>query len=262
MTFNFMNFKQIILYTILGLFFGELVLHPLFVIVGHTMLESHLGHDHSLLELIYSDYLYSFSSEALPWSIAFGIIGALLVNHIGHIMHIYYKVRDLSNRDGLTGIPNRRYFAETLERLWKQAARLSKPVSIIMCDIDHFKAYNDTYGHLKGDECLKLVAENLSKALKRPLDIVSRYGGEEFIVVLPDTSIKGATHIAEILRKKIESLKIMHKTSSVTDVVTISLGVASTIPSHKSSYEELILAADNALYEAKENGRNRVVTAP
>lgn len=261
MTFNSMTFKQIILYTILGLFFGELVLHPLFVIVGHTMLEAHLGHDHSLLELIYSDYLYSFSSEALPWSIAFGIIGALLVNHIGHIMHIYYKVRDLSNRDGLTGIPNRRYFDDTLERIWKQAIRLSKPVSIIMCDIDDFKAYNDTYGHQKGDECLKLVAQKLSKTLKRPLDMVSRYGGEEFIVLLPDTSLKGATHIAESLREQIESLKIMHETSTATDVVTISLGVASTIPTHKSSYEVLILAADNALYKAKESGRNRVVAS-
>lgn len=253
-----MTFKQIIIYTIIGLLFGELILHPLFVIVGHTMLESHIGHDHTLSELIYSDLLHSFSLESLPWSIGFAIIGALIVNHIAYIMNMYYKVRDLSNKDSLTCLPNRRYFEEGLDRIWKQGIRLSKPVSIIMCDIDNFKAYNDTYGHQKGDECLKLIAHTLNVTLKRPLDLVARYGGEEFIVVLPDTTLNGATHIAERMRERIESLKIMHEASKTTDVVTISLGVASMIPTQNSSHEALISEADKALYQAKESGRNRV----
>ena len=256
-----MKIKSIILYTILGLLFGEFILHPLFVIIGHTMLESHIGHDHTLTELIYSDYIYSFSLEAAPWSIVFGIVGALIVNHIAYIMNMYYKVRDLSNRDSLTGISNRRHFEEGLDRIWKQAIRLSKPVSIIMCDIDNFKAYNDTYGHQKGDECLKLVADTLHETLKRPLDMIARYGGEEFIIVLPDTALEGAVYIAEQLRENIESLKIIHEASKAADVVTISLGVASALPAHHSSYEPLISVADKALYEAKESGRNRVTSA-
>ena len=255
-----MKLKSIILYTILGLLFGEFILHPLFVIVGHTMLESHIGHEHTLSELIYSDYLHSFSLDEASWSIAFAIVGALIVNHIAYIMNMYYKVRDLSNRDSLTGISNRRHFEESLDRIWKQAIRLSKPVSIIMCDIDNFKPYNDTYGHQKGDECLKLVADTLNETLKRPLDMIARYGGEEFIIVLPDTALEGVTYIAEQLRENIESLKIMHESSKAADVVTISLGVASSIPAHNSSYEALISAADKALYQAKESGRNRVIT--
>lgn len=256
-----MSFKNIAVYTIIGVLFGEFILHPLFMIVGHSMFESHFGHSHTLPELILSDYLNTFSLETVWWSIAFSIIGALMVIHIGYIMNMYYKLRDRSNLDGLTHITNRRHFEEELDRMWKQAIRLSKPVSIIMSDIDNFKAYNDTYGHQKGDECLKLVAHTLNISLKRPLDMVARYGGEEFIIVLPDTTLNGATHIAERMRERIESLKIMHKSSKTSDVVTISLGVASVIPTQNSSHEALIAEADKALYKAKENGRNRVTVS-
>ena len=256
-----MKFKWITLYTIIGILFGELILHPLFIIVGHTMLETHIGHDHTISELIYSDILNSFTLESLPWSIGFAIVGVLIVNHIAYILNMYYKVRELSHKDSLTSLSNRRHFEEGLDRMWKQSIRLSRPVSIIMSDIDNFKAYNDTYGHQKGDECLKLVAQTLNATLKRPLDMIARYGGEEFIVALPDTTLDGATHIAERMREKIESLKIIHEASKTADVVTISLGVASVMPTQNINYDLLISSADKALYKAKESGRNRVVTA-
>lgn len=256
-----MTFKQIVIYTIIGIFVGELILHPLFVTVGHAMLETDLAHDHTLSQQIISDIKNSFSLDALRWSIAFAIIGALIVNNIGYIMNMYCKVRDLSNIDGLTCISNRRHFEEVFDRTWKQAIRLSKPVSIIMCDIDNFKAYNDTYGHQEGDECLKMLARTLNETLQRPLDMIARYGGEEFIVVLPDTTLDGANHIAERMRERIESLKIIHEASKTADVVTISLGVSSVIPTQDSNHEALISAADRALYKAKESGRNRVIVA-
>lgn len=256
-----MKFKLFALYTIIGILFGELILHPLFVIVGYAMLDSQIGHHYTLSELINLHLSHYFSLESLAWSIGFAIVGILIINHIGYILNMYYKVRELSYKDSLTSLSNRRHFEERLDRLWKQSIRLSKPVSIIMADIDNFKAYNDTYGHQKGDECLRLVAHTLNATLKRPLDMIARYGGEEFIVALPDTTLNGATHIAECMREKIESLKIMHEASKTNDVVTISLGVASVMPAQNSNYTSLILAADKALYNAKESGRNRVITA-
>ncbi len=256
-----MKVRMVVVYTILGALFGELILHPLFIIVGHIMLESNIGHDHTLSELIVSDLWDSFSLETLPWSMAFAIIGALLVNHIGYMMNMYYKVRDLSNLDGLTGIANRRYFQEEFDRIWKQSMRVSKPISLIMCDIDDFKIYNDTYGHQKGDTCLQLVARTLNETLKRPLDMVARYGGEEFVIMLPDTTLKGASLIAEDIRAKVESLKIIHDKSKVAKVVTLSFGVATITPNHNSNYDILISEADKALYKAKKEGKNRVEVA-
>jgi len=256
-----MKFKMIVLYTIIGILFGELILHPLFMIVGHAMLELHIGHEHTLPEMIISDFLNSFSLEMLPWSIAFMIVGALLVNNIGYIITMYCKVRDISKRDGLTGIANRHHYQEEIDRIWKQGIRASKPISLIMCDIDDFKAYNDTYGHQKGDKCLQLVARTLNETLKRPLDMLARYGGEEFVVILPDTTLDGASHIAELMRDRIESLKIIHDRSEVAKVVTISLGVATITPNQNSSSDKLVLAADKALYRAKQEGKNRVEVA-
>jgi len=168
------------------------------------------------------------------------------------------KLQRLTSLDGLTGIANRRYFDEHFEREWKRAIRCRKPLSLIMCDIDFFKFYNDTYGHMNGDECLKKVANALNETIKRPGDLVSRYGGEEFAVVLPETDEKGALAVAEILRIDVESLKIEHINSSSSKYVTISLGVATAIPNMDSSLIELIIAADKALYQAKKEGRNRV----
>ncbi|MDP4126831.1 MAG: diguanylate cyclase [Bacillota bacterium] len=165
----------------------------------------------------------------------------------------------LSSVDGLTLIANRRQFDQFLTQTWSLAARNADPIALIMCDIDFFKAYNDHYGHLEGDECLKKVAAALKKSVKRAGDLVARYGGEEFAVVLPKTDSVGAANVAETLRDCVESLEIPHLYSSVTPKITISLGVAIKYATPDVLPETLIQAADKALYQAKENGRNRVV---
>ena len=256
-----MKFKMIVLCSVLGGLLGYFILHPLVMIIGHLMLESNSIHKQSVFDMIVTQFFHSFSLKMLPWSLAFVIGGALLVNLIGYIMQMQSKLRNFSYIDGLTGIANRRHFQEKLDQLWRHEARASEPLSLIMCDIDNFKAYNDTYGHQKGDECLQLVAHTLSETLKRPLDIVARYGGEEFVVILPDTTLNGASSIAEDMRERVESLGIIHDKSKIAKVVTISLGVATITPSQNSHYDALILAADQALYRAKEEGRNRVKVA-
>ncbi|MGE5386561.1 MAG: diguanylate cyclase domain-containing protein [Betaproteobacteria bacterium] len=163
----------------------------------------------------------------------------------------------LSSSDGLTGIPNRRYFDETLNREWRRSRRNSSALALIMCDVDHFKRFNDLYGHQTGDECLRRVARVLTQASDRGGDIPARYGGEEFSVILPDTSIDGAGIVAEKAREAVIALDIPHAQSPY-GVVTISLGVASLIPDETGAPETLILAADQALYQAKHEGRNRV----
>lgn len=144
---------------------------------------------------------------------------------------------------------------------WSLAARNAEPIALIMCDIDFFKAYNDHYGHLQGDECLKKVAAVLKKSIKRPSNLVARYGGEEFAVVLPNTDATGAANVAETLRDNVEGLEIPHLSSSVAPKVTISLGVAVGHATFGVLPETLIESADNALYQAKSNGRNRFVLA-
>ena len=170
-------------------------------------------------------------------------------------------LQQLSTLDGLTEIPNRRHFDEVLEQEWKRAVREQVPISLIMCDLDFFKAFNDTYGHQMGDYCLKRVAKALSEALKRPGDLVARYGGEEFAVILPGTDGKGAERVAQSLRAVIEGMGLPHDSSTVKKIVTISLGVAVTHPTQGSDQADLINASDQALYQAKRQGRNRVVTA-
>lgn len=164
--------------------------------------------------------------------------------------------------DGLTGIANRRYFDEVMEEEWLRAIRDKAPLSIIMIDIDYFKAFNDTYGHQAGDEALKTVAMALKDTLKRPADMIARYGGEEFVAVLPETEIKGAVAIAEAMRLNIDALNIPHVNSHPQDHMTISLGVASIVPERNTSYPVLIAAADKALYMAKGKGRNQAFPSP
>ena len=136
--------------------------------------------------------------------------------------------------------------------------RSKNPLSLTVADIDVFKDYNDTYGHVKGDNCLKEVAIALNKILKRPADMIARYGGEEFVIVLPDTEAKGAGMVAKAQLSEVESLGIAHSNSQVSNTVTVSLGVATFIPDKKSSPIKLVSAADQALYQAKDNGRNRL----
>lgn len=170
-------------------------------------------------------------------------------------------LEQLTMEDSLTSLGNRRCFDITLLAEWQRGLRFSQPLSVVMIDIDHFKPYNDTYGHQEGDICLKRVASALKSTLKRQCDIVSRYGGEEFIAVLPDTTIEGATHVAERMLQAVDLLGISHSSSLTVDHVTVSLGVATVIPTTGSIPEHLVKAVDNALYEAKESGRNRLVVS-
>ncbi len=163
-----------------------------------------------------------------------------------------------SQQDGLTSLANRRYFDQTIRKLWDKAFRLETPLSMIVLDIDAFKRYNDTYGHSKGDECLVLVAKTLSNNFPSTLGFVARYGGEEFVISLPDVSLKRATSLAEKIRKDIMALAVPHATSLTHEVVTASFGVASLVPEENETYERLLQLADRALYRAKQNGRNRV----
>lgn len=168
---------------------------------------------------------------------------------------------ELSSRiDGLTGVKNRRYFDERFGQEWQRSQRANEPLSICMVDIDHFKRVNDQYGHLAGDDVLKTVAINLAATLKRPADCVTRFGGEEFAIIMPGTTLEGAQHVAEQLRQKIEGLVINYHDLQIS--VTISLGISTCQPSANLVREELIELADMALYKAKKQGRNQVVAIP
>jgi len=164
--------------------------------------------------------------------------------------------------DGLTLLANRKQFDETLTREFSRAKRSKKPLSLIMLDLDLFKKFNDRYGHLAGDECLRMVAAALQTALRRVPDLVARYGGEEFVVILPDTTMAGAAVVAERLRKAVEALAIPHAGSELMEHVTASLGVATSDPMKMDKPERIVQLADEALYSAKSEGRNRVATAP
>ncbi|HYH37076.1 MAG TPA: PleD family two-component system response regulator [Azospirillum sp.] len=166
-------------------------------------------------------------------------------------------LRQLSFLDGLTGIPNRRRFDEVLALEWRRCSRSRLPLSVIMLDVDHFKAFNDRYGHQSGDDCLRAVSRLLSEHVMRPGDLVARFGGEEFVCLLPETDADGAARVAERLRAAVEAEAIPHAASPVAGHVTISLGCAGTVPPADRPPEELLDVADRALYEAKRGGRNR-----
>lgn len=177
--------------------------------------------------------------------------------------HIALKLKsdwleELSMYDGLTHIPNRRYFDEVYEKKYKETMRDKKTLAVLMLDVDYFKLYNDHYGHGKGDECLIKIAGALRMTLKRPSDMVARYGGEEFVLLLQDIDIEGATKVAESLVEAVGELGILHEYSSVCDHVTVSVGLGFKEKESSVSKEELIKCADDALYLAKERGRNRI----
>ena len=171
------------------------------------------------------------------------------------------QLRDLSIRDGLTGIYNRRHFDEVFLSEWKRSIRTQKPLSLLLIDVDCFKELNDRYGHQEGDECLKKIAEQLLKILRRSSDTLARYGGEEFAAILPETCKENAQLIADAMRKSVEELKIANKDSKVAEIVTVSVGVCSEEAILSRSTEELLHAADAALYHAKNQGRNCVYIA-
>lgn len=164
----------------------------------------------------------------------------------------------LSLTDGLTGVPNRRRFDEYLESEWRRARRNGTPISLIILDIDLFKAYNDGYGHPAGDECLRQVAKTLVGCVRRPADLVARYGGEEFACLLPDTDLDGAAAVAEQIRKNMDEAPIPHAHSAVSDHITLSMGIASESPAGEETAAGLVRRADDCMYEAKRGGRNQI----
>jgi diguanylate cyclase (GGDEF)-like protein len=170
------------------------------------------------------------------------------------------KLHELSILDCLTGIANRRYFEEVFEKEWRRCLREQEPISVIMADIDCFKAFNDNFGHQAGDDCLKKVAGEANKQCRRPGDLLARYGGEEFVILLPFTDNNGALHVAHNLRRCVENLAIPHGHSPVSNYVTVSAGLATEIPVPEKERQNLLERADKALYQAKKTGRNRVVT--
>lgn len=174
------------------------------------------------------------------------------------ITSLITKLNELSITDKLTGLFNRRYFDMGIDREFAFSSRFKTPISLLMVDIDHFKNYNDNYGHHAGDICLRDVANNLEKNIQRKTDFVARYGGEEFAIILTDTRQKEALRLARKIINSVRQMKIKHEHSDAAPFVTISIGVASIYATAQSRPQDLIIAADNALYKAKNNGRNRV----
>ncbi len=173
------------------------------------------------------------------------------------LLAVNQELQRLANLDGLTGVANRRRFDEYLLQQWNCLARERRDLSLILCDIDYFKGYNDYYGHQAGDTCLIEVAKAIKNTLKRPADLITRYGGEEFAVVLPNTHPDGAHQVAELIRENVKCLKIAHEGSQISQYITLSLGVSSQIPIAGMSMERLIADADKALYISKKEGRDQ-----
>jgi diguanylate cyclase (GGDEF)-like protein len=178
-------------------------------------------------------------------------------NHI-ELQRARNSLKQLSVTDSLTDLSNRRHFDEVLHREFNRSSRLHHPLSLIMLDVDFFKKFNDGYGHVMGDECLKQVAYTIRGTLHRPADFAARYGGEEFACILPDTDVTGAVAIAEQIRANIEDLNIPHRNSLIADHVTASVGVFTVTHYANISVNEVVSKADQQLYLAKENGRNQI----
>lgn len=166
------------------------------------------------------------------------------------------ELQRIARLDGLTQVANRRCFDESLEFEWRRLCREHQPLSLILCDIDEFKRYNDHYGHQAGDACLKQVAQAINRHARRAADLVARYGGEEFAVILPNTALEGAIHMAGLIQSEITALNLAHAASRIKPYITLSMGIASVFPSVEGNREELVASADRALYAAKTQGRN------
>ncbi len=214
----------------------------------------------------------SHQSLALA-TVMLGVLLVMASRSITHLLHdlhaVQVQMHEQANTDAVTQIANRRFFDNIFKKEWKRAARDNKPLALLMIDVDHFKRYNDQHGHHAGDQCLQIVAQCIKTVARRASDVVARHGGEEFAVLLPDTSIEDANLLAERLRKNIEDQRIPHSDGALPRIVTISIGVSCCIPGSPRDYQEsddgnivypamLLNAADRALYRAKRNGRNQV----
>jgi diguanylate cyclase (GGDEF)-like protein len=201
----------------------------------------------------------SFNNMAFQLQTSFETLEHRVQERTEELVIANQKLELLANMDGLTQIANRRCFDNYLAVEWPRHQREQNPLALIMIDIDYFKVYNDSYGHQGGDECLIKVAQEIAKVTQRQTDLVARYGGEEFAVILSNTNIKGALKVANTIQTAIASLQIPHQNSQVSNYITLSMGVASLVPTLEQNLETLISYADQALYAAKEQGRNRVI---
>ncbi len=172
------------------------------------------------------------------------------------------ELEELSGLDGLTQIANRRHFNDYLDKEWQRLMREKSPLALILSDVDCFKNFNDTYGRLAGDDCLKKIAKVIKHLLKRPTDLAARYGGKEFVIVLPQTDLNGALCVAETIQLEIANLQISNEQSTVSQYVSLSLGVSCTIPDQKRSPDVLINAAAQSLCQAKGSWRNQIISKP
>jgi diguanylate cyclase (GGDEF)-like protein/PAS domain S-box-containing protein len=177
------------------------------------------------------------------------------------VLRLQAELHDLSFKDGLTSLANRRHFDQLMEREWAEARRNCQPLSLVMIDIDYFKQYNDRYGHLQGDACLKQVADLLASSATRARDAIARFGGEEFALVLPETGAADALKIAERCRSVLADARIAHAGSDVDPMLTVSIGAGTVIPGHGDASLAWIESVDRRLYRAKATGRNRIVAA-
>ena len=178
------------------------------------------------------------------------------------LLRLQRELQDLSFKDGLTGLANRRRFDALLDLEWASARRNQRPLSLLLIDIDHFKLYNDQYGHVQGDDCLKRVARALASGATRPRDFTARFGGEEFALGLPETDAKGAEHVAARCREALAAARIAHERSPVAPNVTVSIGVGTIVPTGSDEQLRFIEEVDRRLYRAKQSGRNSLVAAP
>ena len=169
------------------------------------------------------------------------------------------ELQRLSNLDGLTGLSNRRHADDFIANEWKRALREGSTIAVLMIDVDEFKRYNDSYGHLAGDDVLKQVSRAIQASMHRPADLAARFGGEEFVAILPQTDAEGARTIAENIREAVAQLNLPHRAASAAAHVSVSIGAACTVPQRGDDFAGLVKIADAALYRAKEGGRNRVV---
>lgn len=214
---------------------------------------------------VYEEYHQHRNGRRIPMEISARLIELDLQSYIVAIARditdrkqFEEELRQLTTEDALTGVFNRRFFDENLEQEWRRMMRAQRPISLLMVDVDHFKHYNDTYGHIGGDVCLRQIASEMKRQMRRAGDIVARYGGEEFCVILPDTNSETAMAVAENLREAVENLCLEHRGEIGESVVTVSIGVATLVPTATTKSLNLVASADKALYHAKAVGRNRV----
>jgi len=222
-----------------------------FLVVAHVVLG--LALDVPLNELFYMTAILGTSN----------VIGAIATYNLEHALRTNFLetrlLNELAQRDGLTGLYNRRIFDDYIKRIWRQSRRESVPIEIVFVDIDYFKIYNDLYGHQAGDDCLKKVAQTIARCAKRPFDFSARYGGEEFVLVLYGPPQDYARTLPEQIRRDVLDLAIEHEGSEIGDYVTVSVGIALAHPGSGRSLTGAIQTADEAMYQAKQEGRNRIV---